>query len=110
MAVEALAGDPNGPFWDDATTPEVENRDDIVLAAFRAGVADAADLLGGEPAEWAWGDLHTATFENETLGQSGIGLIENRFNRGPYPTSGGFDIVNATGWTPSAGCHALWRR
>jgi len=28
------------------------------------------------------GGLHTATFENQTLGQSGFGLIEDRFNRG----------------------------
>ncbi|HSF86040.1 MAG TPA: penicillin acylase family protein [Acidimicrobiia bacterium] len=108
LAIEALAADANGPFWDDQATPETETRDDIVTAAFRAGVADVADLLGDDPADWAWGEMHTATFENETLGQSGIGLIENRFNRGPYPTSGGFDIVNATGWTPSEGFIVDW--
>lgn len=108
LVVEALAADPEGAFWDDATTEAVESRGDIVLAAFRDGVARLSDLLGDDPSEWAWGDLHTATFENETLGQSGVGLIEGRFNRGPYPTSGGFDIVNATGWTPSEGFIVDW--
>jgi penicillin amidase len=27
-----------------------------------------------------------------------VGLIENLFNRGPFPTSGGGSIVNATSW------------
>jgi len=48
--------------------------------------------------KWAWGKLHKATFENQSLGKSGIGLIESMFNRGPIPTSGGNGIVNATGW------------
>ncbi len=108
LAVEDLAEPNDAPFWDDLTTPDIETRDDIVAAAFAAGVDDVAALLGGEPADWTWGALHTATFENETLGQSGIGPIEGRFNRGPYPTSGGFDIVNATGWTPSEGFVVDW--
>jgi len=45
-----------------------------------------------------WGELHTATFRNATLGNSGIAPIESIFNRGPFPTAGGDSIVNATGW------------
>ena len=47
---------------------------------------------------WTWGELHTATFENLTLGRSGIGAIESMFNRGPFATAGGPSIVNATGF------------
>ena len=37
---------------------------------------DQLSPLGNDPAKWTWGGLHTATFENETLGRSGIGPIE----------------------------------
>ena len=55
---------------------------------------------GRDPDKWpAWGQLHTIVFQNETLGESGIGPIEALFNRGPFETGGGDEIVNATGWT-----------
>ena len=47
--------------------------------------------------------MHTATFQNLTLGSTGIGLIDSLFNRGPFQTSGGSSIVNATAWKPSLG-------
>jgi penicillin G amidase len=49
--------------------------------------------------KWQWGDLHTATFTNQALGQSGIGLIESIFNRGPLPVDGSIDTVNNTGYS-----------
>jgi penicillin amidase len=71
-------------------------------------VEEMEDLQGKDPANWRWGELHTATFENSTLGQSGIALIEDLFNRGPYPTAGGQSIVNATGWNPIDGYVVDW--
>ena len=35
-------------------------------------------------------------------------LIENLFNRGPFPTAGGQSIVNATGWDPNEGYSVDW--
>src|SRR5660397_290923 len=49
-------------------------------------------------ANWQWGDVHTITFENQTLGQSGVSAVEWLFNRGPYPVSGSTSVVNATSW------------
>jgi penicillin amidase len=43
--------------------------------------------------------LHTITFRNATLGESGISLIENIFNRGPFPTNGSESVVNKTCWS-----------
>ncbi len=57
---------------------------------------------------WSWGALHGATFRNETLGESGIAPIEALFNRGPFPTSGGASIVNATGWELEADYQVAW--
>ena len=49
-----------------------------------------------------------STFRNGTLGESGVGLIEALFNRGPYPTGGGESIVNATGWSVRDGYETNW--
>jgi penicillin amidase len=38
------------------------------------------------------------TFRNQSLGTSGIAPIEALFNRGPFRTSGGSIMVNATDW------------
>lgn len=99
---------PEDPFWDDITTDQREQRDDILRAAFEAGVEDVADLQGGGPAGWEWGAMHHATFENQSLGQSDVGLIDDRLNRGTFPASGGRDIVNATGWTATEGYFVDW--
>jgi penicillin G amidase len=76
----------------------VEIRDQIFTRAFAAAVAELESAQGKNPERWNWGDLHTVTFENQSLGQSGIAPIDALFNRGPFRTSGGSEIVNATGW------------
>lgn len=86
-------------WWDDiSTTDVIESRDDILSKSFREGVAELEDLLGRNPANWTWGGIHTASFRNGSLGESGIPPIEDLFNRGPFPTGGGKSIVNATSW------------
>jgi penicillin amidase len=99
--MEAMVGDSGwdcGAWCDDPATPAVETRDDLLRQAFADGVAELEELLGKDPGKWTWGALHTATFRNTTLGESGIAPIEALFNRGPYETAGGTSIVNATGW------------
>jgi penicillin amidase len=104
-----LAQQPDNPFWDDKTTADtVETRDDILVKAFTEAVAELEGLQGKNSANWNWSSLHTATFENQTLGKSGIGPIEALFNRGPFPTAGGESIVNATGWTATDGYYVDW--
>ncbi len=95
-----LVQQPNSPWWDDpSTTGKVETRDDIFARAFTESIADLDQQYGKDPAKWpAWGDVHTATFQNLSLGQSGVAPIEALFNRGPFRTAGGASIVNATGW------------
>ena len=103
-----IANQPNSPWWDDKSTPEVETRDDMFSKSFTQAVEELNKTLGKDPAKWRWGDLHTATFENTPLGQSGIGPIEAMFNRGPFSTGGGSDLVNATGWNPNEGFQVVW--
>jgi penicillin amidase len=97
--MRSLVNEPDSPWWDNQATAEVENRDQIFQQAFAAAVTELEKEQGKNPERWAWGDLHTVTFRNASLGESGIPPIEALFNRGPFPTSGGDSIVNATGWT-----------
>jgi penicillin amidase len=108
LAVEGMMAFPDLRFWDDRSTSEIETRDEILKAALLAGVGELEEILGESPDDWEWGRLHGAVFRNETLGESGIGLVEARFNRGPYPVGGGTDIVNAVGYYADEGYEVTW--
>ena len=95
-----LVQQPDNFWWDDKDSESVvETRNDMFALAFEETVAQMQKEHGKDLAKWpTWGELHTATFVNQTLGKSGIGPIEALFNRGPFATGGGKSIVNATGW------------
>jgi len=97
-----LVEQPESSWWDDRRTPERETRDQIFSRAFAAAVDELENTLGKDPQKWTWGDLHVAIFRNQSLGESGVAAIEALFNRGPFRTSGGESIVNATGWDATA--------
>ena len=101
--VTNLLEEPRNAWWDDVGTDAVEVRDIALENAVLAAMDELTGALGDDPLQWQWGDLHTATFRNGTLGESGIGLVEDRFNRGPYRVGGGHAVVNATQWVPHAG-------
>jgi penicillin amidase len=99
LAVRYLLDEPSNAWWDDRETPgTVETRDEILMESLADGIAWIKEECGRMD-RCTWGDLHTATFENQSLGQSGISLIERLFNRGPVPVDGGSSIVNATSWS-----------
>jgi penicillin amidase len=103
--VRGLLADPSSPWWDDQTTPDVETRDDMFHIALEGAVKEIQKLGGKDPAEWAWGDLHTLALENQVMGN--FPIIKNAFNRGPFPTAGGSAIVNATGWSTQDGYNVI---
>lgn len=107
--VRGLLDEPEGPFWDDSGTVEVETRDEILREAMRLGRIELATMLGDDPQDWSWGALHIAHFENQTLGQSGIAPIEWLFNRtAPARVGGSESVVNAVGWDPSESYEVNW--
>jgi penicillin amidase len=94
-----LLAEPHSHWWDDVTTETVvETRDDILARA----MADARDELVRRQArravDWTWGHQHQMNLENQTLGQSDVGLVRWLFNRGGYQVGGGGEIVDATKW------------
>jgi len=99
-----LMEEPDNAWWDDITTEDVvETRDDILVRSFREGYTSTLAALGENRNDWRWSELHTATFVSNPLGLSGIGLIENIVNRGPFATGGSTETVNANRWTVSSG-------
>jgi penicillin amidase len=103
-AIFLLMDKPNNAWWDDiATEGVVETRDDILVRSFSEAYANTVAALGKNHNNWRWGDLHTATFVSNPLGQSGISLIENMVNRGPFATSGSTGTVNNTVWYTNSG-------
>jgi penicillin amidase len=101
--VSDLLSRPADPWWDDVTTDRVETRDDILRAAMRDARDDLTRLQSLDADDWSWGRLHRLDLENQTLGQSGIGLVERLVNRGPWPAAGGVTAVDATSWDAADG-------
>ncbi len=104
LALRAAVRDAASPFWDDPATPAVESRAVRLAAALDDAGADLRAAIG-DPSRWAWERVHTTTFREQTLGKSGIGLLEGLFNAGPYGVPGSDDAVNKgntdlAGWYP----------
>jgi len=95
--VRQILDDPANAWWDDQSTPEVESRDDIFSLSLEAARTELREITGKDSSKWAWGDLHTLTFYHQVM--NNFPLINKVFNRGPYRTSGGSAIVNATAWS-----------
>lgn len=94
-----LVSQPDSDWWDDTTTADVtETRDQVIARALDKGAADLRVALG-DPGNWTWGRIHTVTFQEQTLGTSGIGPLEWIFNKGPYAAPGSCTTVNKIcGW------------
>jgi penicillin amidase len=101
IALVDLLAEETSPWYDDVTTPGVETRDEIMLGALQAALDDLTERLGPDMADWRWGDLHTALFDNQSLGQCGMAPIEALFNRGRVEVDGSGSTVNSTGYSMS---------
>lgn len=104
-----LLADPGNPWWDDVETEAVvETRDEILAHAMEAARNDLVRLQARRPAEWSWGHHHVLNLENQSVGQSEVGLVRWLFNRGGYEVGGGSSVVNAMGWTAFEGYEVDW--
>jgi penicillin amidase len=107
--VRRLLEEPNDPWWDDVETDEVkEGRDDMLLQALQDARDELVRLQSRRVDGWTWGHQHTLTLENQTVGQSDIGLIARLVNRGRWELGGGPSIVNAIGWNAAEGYEVNW--
>ncbi len=74
-------------------------------------MADARDdltrLQARRAVDWTWGHQHRLNLENQTVGQSDLGLVAALFNRGGYEVGGGNEIVDATQWDATTDSYAV---
>jgi penicillin amidase len=102
--VSNLLRQPNSQWWDDASTEGVvEDRDMILSQAMLDARDDLTRKVALSPERWQWGRLHRLELENQSLGKSGIGIVEAIFNRGPFEVGGGSAAVDATNWDATQG-------
>lgn len=99
-AIASLLESPENAWWDDVRTPDTqETRDEILLAALTAAIGEGRELFEGKRmSDWRWGTIHTAEFRNLSFGESGVGIVERLFNRGPVAVDGGLEQVLAADW------------
>lgn len=107
--VRGIIDDPSASWWDDVTTPETEDREDILFASMLDADEELTNLLGADGGEWNWGAIHIAEFENQSFGTSGIAPIEWLFNRtAPARVGGSTSLVNAVGWDADKSYRVDW--
>jgi penicillin amidase len=107
LVVDRLIEQPSSPWWrDDAA--EIDGLDQAIARSVELAWAESERLMGTDPAEWSWGELHELHLRNATFGSSGIAPIEWLFNRGPWAASGGSSEVNAVGWDLANGYAVDW--
>ena len=91
-----LLDDPTSAWWDDTTTPGVKETADVIVARAMDEAGAALRAAIGSPDRWAWGRLHSATFREATLGNSGIGPLEWYFDDGPHAVPGTAGAIDNT--------------
>ena len=79
--------------------PALSGRDAQSGAALDAAAKDLVSRLGGDPATWRWGDLHTVVFEHPLSAAKPLDLI---FTIGPVRRAG-------DGYSPNNGAYSLSR-
>ncbi len=102
--MERLLRSPSDAWWDDTSTEDqVETRDDILGRAMIAARDELTRREALDPDDWSWGHLHRLDLHNQTLGESGVGVVEWLVNRGSWELGGGSSTVDATSWDASEG-------
>lgn len=100
QVLASILANPQSPWYDNIYTPKPESREEVLLKALQDAVDELTKRLGKDMKKWQWGKVHVAFFQNETLGKSGVKLIESLFNRGPVPVSGSCETVNNNLYDP----------
>ena len=78
------------PWFDDVTTPAIEELDDLIQQAGRRARAVLVERLGHDPKRWFWGELHQVVFVSP-LRMSGFG--SEQLGLPPVPVSGSGETV-----------------
>ena len=89
--LEGVMRDKDSVWFDDARTPAIETRDDVVRKSLDDALAELSGKFGSDPHNWKWGDIHGTWFRHVLGSLPGLDAI---FSRGPVPTPGSRYTVN----------------
>lgn len=95
LMIEWMAN-PDNPWFDDISTPEVENRDDIIRRSLADAIKWLSERYGKDPQGWQWGRIHTLTFPH-ALGKAS--LLGKIFNSKTIAARGDNFTVNEASFT-----------
>ncbi len=99
-ALDQIIGDPSNAWWDDVTTPEQEQRDDIVKRAYEPALEWIGRNYGDLHMLWEWDLVHGSRLHH-ALGDAWP--WDQLLNRDLYP-DGWADTINASpGGLPCTG-------
>jgi penicillin G amidase len=87
-----LISNESSVWWDNVKTKSIrESRADIFVKSAENTLALLNLTSGPEPAEWAWGKIHTLK-HNHPLGK--VSLLDGMFSVGPFSVAGGNEVIN----------------
>lgn len=95
-AVPDLIRNDSSVWWDNISTIEKETRTQIIANAFQTTVAELTEQLGDQVSEWNWGKVH---FVEHPHPVGKMKPLDQMFNVGPYPASGGEEVINKMAFT-----------
>ncbi|WP_085712928.1 MULTISPECIES: penicillin acylase family protein [unclassified Pseudomonas] len=79
-----LLGREDSPFWDDARTPQKEDKPTILARSLAAAISAGDSQLGGDRKAWQWGKLHRYEWKN----------ANGQIVRGPIAAGGDHTTLN----------------
>lgn len=85
----------NSIWWDNINTEKIERRADIINHSFELTIKTLEKKFGANPTSWNWEKAHHLTLVHPMGMVKPLNLL---FNRGPYPTSGGNEVINNLGF------------
>jgi penicillin amidase len=97
FALYDLLGSPSSTWFADLATGAAGDRDAIAARALEDAVRDLSKRLGGTPASWRWGDLHTVSFEHPLSAAKPLDVL---LTIGPVRRPG-------DGYSPNNGAYSL---
>ncbi|MDD9302573.1 MAG: penicillin acylase family protein [Desulfobacter sp.] len=70
---------------------QVQSRDALIVAGFKAGVKELCDRYGTDQSQWTWGSVHTIEFVHAMGRKKPLNRL---FNVGPFASPSEFTSVN----------------
>ena len=94
-----LVASESSRWWDNIQTADkIEDREEIITAAFQKTISDLKDQHGTDVKNWKWENVHTI-MHSHPLGA--VEPLDQFFNVGPYPITGGNDVPNKMMFRPN---------